>query len=98
LLVEVLRNLSTVLEMASIDFEGMSLDEVLDLDFMQENFDALGLEEVGDAVNVYEYVNVDNPQIINKLKTNEFSDSLDLEESFKLNTLISILRMDYTKD
>jgi hypothetical protein len=42
--------------MASIDFEGMSLDEVLDLDFMQENFDALGLEEVGDAVNVYEYV------------------------------------------
>jgi hypothetical protein len=81
--VEVLRNLSTVLEMASIDFEGMSLDEVLDLDFMQENFDALGLEEVGDAVNVYEYVNVDNPQIINKLKTNEFSDSLDLEESFE---------------
>ncbi len=87
--VEVLRNLSTVLEMASIDFEGMSLDEVLDLDFMQENFDALGLEEVGDAVNVYEYVNIDNPQIINKLKKDDFGYSLNLEESFEEASFIA---------
>ena len=87
--VEILKNLSTVLELASIDFEGMSLDEVLDLDFMKENFDVLGLEEVGDAVNVYEYVYDNNPEIINKLKTNEFSNSLDLEESFEEASVIA---------
>ena len=81
--VEVLRNLSDVLETATIDFEDMSLDEVLDLDFMKENLDVLGLEEVGDAVNIYEYINIDNPQIINKLKKDKFGDSLDLEESFE---------------
>lgn len=81
--VEVLRNLSAVLELAVSDFENMSLDEALDLDFMKENLDVLGLESMDDAVNVYEYVYDNNPEIINKLKTNEFSDSLDLEESFE---------------
>jgi hypothetical protein len=83
--VKVLRSLTAVLEMAMYDFEDVSLDELLDLDFMQENWVELGLKDVSDAVNIYDYVNVDNPGIINKLKIDEFDgNSLDLEESFEV--------------
>ena len=84
--VKVLDSLGTALEMAMDDyFEGVSLDELLDLDFMQKNWEELAFEEVDDAVNVYNYVNVDNPEIINKLKIDEaYGYSLELEESMEV--------------
>ena len=79
--VEVLRDLSTVLELADVEFEGMSVDEVFNLDFMQSNWEELGFKNEGDAIGVYEYVNSDNPQIMNQLKTDEYGNSLDLSEA-----------------